>query len=347
MRPLYFLSAFLPLVLISGYAFTKCSAPQAVVNTPPLAIEFNADFIDSTVAKPLDLNDRDAVLSALFRAKPEGFTVYPSEGYYYFTFVNAGEMVKGNFRFDMQERNERKFSFIYYKELANSDHSATNEQYWVLGAGEDGIDLIKKSEFTYEITYKDFRIPVNIYDAKEELKADIELGETEEYVGPIFDESGVRFHLVFDTKADTFVYVLNDMFGHPESYSSLDKDDDILVGTRSRFAYFNDKTNQRYVLIGVSRRNIADNNYYDGPFDQLPDSFVDPMHLKELIERHEPRTIGKIREYGDFIDEEDTRYAIAPYIEYAATGVLLEYKECLTVKDDRSKLNACLASKEL
>lgn len=307
-------------------------------------IDFNADFINGLIAPSIDLGERDAVLDAIFTARPDGLNVYPSEGYYYFKFNNAGERIKGNFRFDIQQRDQGTFSFIYYKELANVSAEKTKDNYHVLGQEGDGVEFVKKSDFLYEIRYKDFTIPVRIYDAELELATPKNIGPEEEYVGPAYDESGIRFHLIFDYGSNNFLYVLNDMFGHPESYSALDDDNVILVGTRSKFAYFNDKGNDRYVLIGVSGHNVENNNYYDGPFDQLPDSFVDGDHLKNLIEKFEPRAVGKIGPYGSFLEEEGVRYAISPYMEYFNPDQLLKYIDCQDVNSDRTVLNTCLAT---
>ena len=240
---------------ISSHAYISTTETTAKIN-------FNSDFIDELSAEPLDLTDKDTVIKALFNAKPEGFTVYPSEGYYYFTFTNDGERIKGNFRFDVDEREQGRFSFIYYKELAFAHEGTDDMQYFVLGQDGDGFELVQKNQFEFEIQFQDFRVPVRIYDAAEELAAPKNIAGKEEYIGPIYDESGTRFDLIFDRANDKFLYVLNSLFGYNESYSTIGEDETILIGTRSRFAYFNDRDNDRYVLIGVNLANINENNYY-------------------------------------------------------------------------------------
>jgi len=340
--------ALMFLVAVLGIPKLLENTPKsyAVISAPAenLKINFNGDFIESLDEELVDFSDKDAVITALFRAKTQGFTVYPSEGYYYFTFINAGERIKGNFRFDVQEREKGLFSFIYYKELAYAQEGTDEAQYFLLGQEGDGFKLVKRSDFEYEIQFENFKIPVHIYAAARELAAPKNIAGKEEYIGPIFDESGTRFDLVFDHANNKFLYVLNTTYGYNESYSTVDSDKIILIGTRSRFAYYNDIKNNRYVLIGVNLQNIEDNNYYDGPFDQLPDSFVDPKHLQALIEKYQPKTVGLIGNYGNFLYEEDTRFAIAPYLEYQTSGELLEYTVCNEVAGKRSELNNCLAT---
>lgn len=123
----------------------------------------------------------------------------------------------------------------------------------------------------------------------------------------------------------------------------LDNNNSILIGNRTGYAYFNDIKRSRRILIGVSFSSSADNSYFDGPFDQLPDSFVDPMHLKALIEKSDPRAIGRIGAYGVFVKEENSRYAIVPYLEYTGEKELFIYLQCSRVKK-LSLLNKCLAN---
>ncbi len=288
-------------------------------------ISFNADMIASSLQDEFD--DRDQLITSILKQKKNGMLVYPSEGYYYYEFMNGATPIKGNFRFDIKLRNQGKVAFTFYSDWKRATDQPSVNNYWVLGA-KDGLILTKNSEFRYQLSYRGESAAVIIYDAKSELDTEHDLGKNEEYVGPIFDESGIRFHLIFDRSNNSFLYVLNEDFNQAEHFVAVDDNQDILLGLRSKFAYFNDKKNKRLILIGVDLANIQNNTYYDGPFDQLPDSFVDPVHLQELIEKYEPRLLGKIGPYGDFLDEEESRYAIMPYMEYQFEEQLLKYLSC-------------------
>ncbi|EPJ44386.1 MAG: hypothetical protein OFPII_34910 [Osedax symbiont Rs1] len=303
-------------------------------------ISFNADMIASSLQSNFD--DRDQLITSILKQKKNGMLVYPSEGYYYFEFMNGATPIKGNFRFDMKLRNQGKVAFTFYSDWKTATDQPSVDNYWILGA-EDGLILTKISEFRYQLSYRGESAVVIIYDAESELSTEHDLDGDEEYVGPVFDESGIRFHLIFDHSNNSFLYVLNEDFNQAEHFIAVDDNQDILLGLRSKFAYFNDKKNQRLVLIGVDLSNVENNTYYDGPFDQLPDSFVDPVHLQKLIEKYEPRLLGKIGPYGDFLDAEESRYAIMPYMEYQFEEQLLKYLSC-TKYQQREQLNYCLAN---
>ena len=57
------------------------------------------------------------------------------------------------------------------------------------------------------------------------------------------------------------------------------------------------------------------NNYFDGPFDQLPDNFIEGETLRNAILEIDPKLKGKIDRFGGSPDGE-IRYMIAPYKLY-------------------------------
>lgn len=304
------------------------------------AVSFNQDFVEQSQAWGLDLQDRDAVLRHVLEAMESEIIVYPSEGYYYFSFLNEGEVIRGNLRFDASFRDEGKISFVYFKAHGQGE---TVDFFHILSK-ETGVSLTKKGALRYELEFGDLKRSVQIYDAKRELASKPDLGEREEYVGPTYDESGVRFDVVFDHGSKEFFYQHNIRLGASETFRALDNKGRLLIGNRTGFAYYSDADNKRRVLIGVSAANVANNSYFDGPFDQLPDSFVDGMHLKKLIELSNPESIGKIGAYGTFLNDEGSRYAISPYIEYANESELYAYLQC-NEETERSRLNYCLTNR--
>ena len=74
------------------------------------------------------------------------------------------------------------------------------------------------------------------------------------------------------------------------------------------------------------------NNYYDGPFDQLPDNFIEGNSLRDAILDVAPYLKGRIDRYGSSFDGE-TRYMIAPYTQYSVEDDLLMFHRCATSKD--------------
>lgn len=72
-------------------------------------VHFNETYIDETLSRGIDLRERNTVLAHVIGSMPPLITVYPSEGYYYFSFFSDGEVVGGNLRFDASSRDRAKW----------------------------------------------------------------------------------------------------------------------------------------------------------------------------------------------------------------------------------------------
>ena len=88
---------------------------------------------------------------------------------------------------------------------------------------------------------------------------------------------------------------------------------DMLVGRRSGFAFFVDKAHQdRKILAAILGANATVNNYYDGPFDQLADNYVDVTNISKYLELAAPSLQGRIDKYGYYTDREgSSRVAVS------------------------------------
>jgi hypothetical protein len=85
------------------------------------------------------------------------------------------------------------------------------------------------------------------------------------------------------------------------------------------------------------------NNYFDGPFDQLPDNILEGDVLKEAILEVDPSLKGKIDRYGSSFDGE-TRFMIAPYLQYERENELAMFDRCANNKRIKPELYyACFA----
>ena len=84
---------------------------------------------------------------------------------------------------------------------------------------------------------------------------------------------------------------------------------------RDSFFFYSD---DRLVLVGVLSDNIARNNYYDGPFDQVPPN----LNIKQELETVYPyvKLRGGIDQHGNFVSQHGVRVAISPYIVYSDTS---------------------------
>ena len=83
--------------------------------------------------------------------------------------------------------------------------------------------------------------------------------------------------------------------------------------------------------------NSRVNNYFDGPFDQLPDNFIQGDTLRRIILEIEPALAGKIDRLGGSGDGA-SRYLIAPYLHYRTEDELDIFHRCATSKQVAAEL---------
>jgi hypothetical protein len=83
----------------------------------------------------------------------------------------------------------------------------------------------------------------------------------------------------------------------------------------------------RKILIGVYEENVRVNNYLDGPFDQLPDNFIEGETLRKAILEVDPKLKGKIDRFGGTPDGE-VRYSISPYLIYKEDSAFNPVDRC-------------------
>ena len=81
--------------------------------------------------------------------------------------------------------------------------------------------------------------------------------------------------------------------------------DDLLVGRRSGFVFLVDKPySDRKVLLAIRGANAVVNNYYDGPFDQLADNYVDQTEISKYLKLVFTPLEGRIDKYGYYTDRQ-------------------------------------------
>ena len=97
------------------------------------------------------------------------------------------------------------------------------------------------------------------------------------------------------------------------------------------------------ILIGVDERQSRLNTYLDGPFDQLPENFIEGEALREAILAVDPSVKGKIDRLGNFSDGSG-RYLIHPYLLYRQPAISRCFQRCVTVESGRRRPTARPAS---
>jgi hypothetical protein len=155
------------------------------------------------------------------------------------------------------------------------------------------------------------------------------LAPYDQFIGTIFDESAIRFYLVFNTKLKLFHSILDETVKPADVFVPAPVGNwRILIGKRTGFAVYRDQRRDRKILIGVYHDNVVANNYLDGPFDQIPDNFIEGDKFQQAILAIALNLKGQINRYGSFAD--DLRFAVAPYMEYRSPKDLAIFDRCAT-----------------
>jgi hypothetical protein len=275
----------------------------------------------------VDIKDTMAVLDFIFAGLPERVKVYPTENYFYFRFIHNGLQYAGNFRLDAADRDEGKIQFGYYEELAPWKPDGMGVQQYIVLDASHGVQVERVDPLAYRVTYKSKSVLFKLSDLSQVKPPAGALRAEEKFLGPIFDESAIRFFLVFNTKLKIFHYVLDETEKVHDEFFNIAGTDRIVMGKRTGFAFYKDHKLERKILIGVYWFNSGLNNYYDGPFDQLPDNFIKGEELREAIIASDPKARGEIGRLGHFSGD-DARFAIHPYMLYKETRELLRVDQC-------------------
>ncbi len=292
---------------------------------PP--VKTNQAFIESLLSeKKLDIADPLAVLEFVLSGLPDRARIYPTENYYYFTFQHGGLVYGGNLRLDASDRDEGFVHFAYSPEFVFWREPEA-PVYRKLGAAE-GVRVQRVSPLVYDVGFRErtVRFEINDLSGVKPPAGMVATGET--YIGPVFDESGLQFYLMFNAEQKVFLYILNEQAPVPEVFETTKISPRITVGRRTSFAFYADDRLARKILIGVHESNTFLNNIYDGPFDQLPDNTLEGDVLKDAIVSILPDYKDKIDRFGSLADGSE-RYAISPYLYYATENDFAVILDCL------------------
>lgn len=273
----------------------------------------------------VDFENPRSVLKYVLAHAPSRAVVYPTETYYYYQFALGTRLVGGNIRlldadsgrihigyFDVHDRRDvRKYTFTE----------------------ADGVMVRAAGESTYDVAIDDRSVRFTLFRRSLERPSSLQLSEGEELVSGILDESGVAFVLIFNRSTGGFYYLTNDDFPLQDTPVSVEKIDDaeVLYGQRTRFIYL--RCSARTYLIGVNISNISQNNYFDGPFDQVPPR----LPLRERLELAYPYVSrrGGIDEHGNFNSMAGQRVAISPYIDYTRVeDVVAKVRDSFSATED-------------
>jgi hypothetical protein len=284
------------------------------------------------------------MLAFILDSLPDRVKVYPTENYYYFYFYHEATRYAGNIRLDAKDRDQGKVHFAYFVELTEWQKDDA-VQYTLFGK-DDGVVVEKVEPLLYRITLGSRSVLFELNDLSKVAPPASALGPNERYLGPVFDESGIRFFLVFNSELKLFHYILDETAPVADELFPAHATNRILIARRTGFAFYDEHRLKRKILIGVFEANGSVNNYFDGPFDQLPDNFIKGNELHDAIVAVEPALNGQIDSHGGSPDG-SSRYLIGPYIYYRTEQDLLPFHECATDKSiPRELYYACFVVRD-
>jgi hypothetical protein len=310
-------------------------------------LETNEAYVEEVGrAAALHITDPIAVLAFVLEGLPSRVKVYPTENYYYFRFIHNGTPYAGSIRLAPTDRDRGRVEFGYYKDLTEWNDVMDGATHAVLDASH-GVQVEQLERLIYRVTCANRSVVFALNDLSGVRPPSTALAANEKFLGPIFDESGVRFFLVYNSRLKIFHYLLDETVRVADDLYVASGTDRVLIGRRTGFAFYRDHHIDRKILVGVYEGNSRVNNYFDGPFDQLPENFIQGEELREAILESDPSARGQIDRLGNYTKEEG-RYLIHPYMLYrkqadlyrvhacAAAGVrrLTTYHRCFVVNAD-------------
>lgn len=265
---------------------------------------------------PPPFNDPKGFFSYLFSWIPPYATVYPTERFYYFSteLPGTGE-VRGNIR--IADADKGKISLAYFK--------TANKETRLLDITEkDGLMVNRISDYIWDITWHGktvhFRIPETDLTPPQKLR----MLPQEEFAGHIHDESGIKFFLLFNQTTNSFYSVLDDENGVADRFTRLDGWH--TIGQRTGFIFYEEPNYGRRILVGAHLENVAANNYFDGPGDQVPIR----VNLRDRLHKAYPNTMlgDGVDEYGVYLNKPEwVRIAVSPFHRYASYAEVSERGE--------------------
>ena len=285
---------------------------------------------DATRTTSLAIADPMAVFAFVLESLPDRVKVYPTENYYYFWFIHNGTRYAGNIRLDPRERDQGKVQFSYYPDLSEWKDQMQGDTYVVLDATR-GVTVERVERLVYRLSYRGKSVVFALNDLAQVRPPSSALGPDERFLGPIFDESAIRFFLIYNSKLKIFHFVLDETVKVADNLVASQRADRILIGRRTGFAFYRDHQLDRKILIGAFESNSRLNNYFDGPFDQLPENFIESEELRQAMIEADPSVKGQIDRLGNFSDGEG-RYLIHPYMLYRRESDLQVVHRCATSK---------------
>jgi hypothetical protein len=315
----------------AGAVAVALAVPALAQEATPPRLFLHQNFVEDAVHRTsLPIDDTRAVFAFVLGSLPERVKVYPTENYFYFRFVHNSAQYAGNIRLATENRDQGFLHFAYAIDFA--EYKNEDKVHYKMFGAKDGVAVQKLEPLVYRVSLGDKSVVFELNDLSNVVPPPSAIGPDERYIGPVFDESAVRFFLTYNGKLKLFHYVLDETVPLSDTFNRSIFTDRILIGKRTGFAFYRDHRLDRKILIGVFEGNGRVNNYFDGPFDQLPDNFIEGESLRSAIIDMEPALKGRIDRFGAEPNGE-SRFMISPYMHYRDEEELTAIHDCAEHKD--------------
>jgi hypothetical protein len=316
-------------VVVTALANLAGTATGQTAERPRL--DTNEAYVEEvTRTTTLVITDPMAVFAFVLDSLPDRVKVYPSENYYYFRFLHNGTRYAGSIRLDAIGRDQGKVEFGYYPDLTEWKDEIKGDTYVVLDASR-GVTVELVERLVYRLSYRGKSVVFALNDLSQVKPPPSALGPDEKFLGPIFDESAIRFFLVYNSKLKIFHFILDETVKLADTLVASERADRMLIGQRTGFAFYRDHRLDRKILVGAYESNSRLNNYFDGPFDQLSENFIEGEELRQAMLDADPSVKGQIDRLGHYANDEG-RYLIHPYMLYRKESDLHVIHKCANGK---------------
>jgi hypothetical protein len=315
-------------------AISKLGTPVSASGFEPYLL-LNQKFVEGlSTDGGVDVTDVDSVFRYLFGRFPDEVIVYPSENYFYFILNIDGRQFWGNMRLPAGRRENGVLSFAYFEFIdfpSVPGQGLSRAKYYT---DADGLIITEIDPLTWDVRFRGKTVRFHLHPLRTDPPESFALGPDEQFVERTFDESGYQFFLMFNKKKNYFFWVLNEEETVPDTFEDLT--DDTILGVRSGFGFWVDAAHDnRKILAAIRSISVTRNDYYDGPFDQLADNYVDVNKISEFMARAYPGLAGRIDKYGYHTDtDRGTRVAISAYGSYFTKADVINLIERAKLQED-------------
>jgi hypothetical protein len=327
---------------LAAAAFAATIASAAAQDAGPPKLHTNEAYVEEIAqATTLAVKDPMAVFAFVFNSLPDRVKVYPTENYYYFTFIHGGSRYAGNIRIEPADDGKVTVHFVYYQDA--SDWQEQGPLTHVVLDGSRGVGVEKVERLVYRLTYGGRSVVFALNDLSNVRPPPGTLAPGETFIGPIFDESAVRFFLVYNSRLKLFHYILDETGRVADDFVPDRRSRRLIVGRRTGFVFYRDHLRDRKILVGVYEANYRLNTWFDGPFDQLPDNFIEGETLRRAILQVSPGLKGHIDRFGSAPDG-TVRFLIRPYATYRTASELYGVDRCARARVRTASYYTCFVA---